>query len=149
MKKKKPVTRAGYLSKNPAGAIFASLQKHDRLREKRPKKTKTPTSQNGGNGPHPAESLPSAGDDEAAAPMRLGLRFLAPRLELSSSRAGRSCLPHIRFPPSPTPPIGRAETKLTLPLGPLSLGGFRRRDRGAKVPARDSTRDSMISSERD
>jgi hypothetical protein len=28
MKKKKPVTRAGYLSKNPTGATFPSLQKH-------------------------------------------------------------------------------------------------------------------------
>ena len=28
MKKKKPVTRAGYLSKKPTGATFPSLQKH-------------------------------------------------------------------------------------------------------------------------
>jgi hypothetical protein len=119
-------------------------KKHNRVRENRPKRTTTRPSQNGGNGPHPAESLPSAGDDEAAAQTRPCLRILVLRLELSSSRAGRSCLPHITFPPSPTAPIGRAETKLTLPLAPLSLCGFRRWDRGANVAARDSTRDSMI-----
>lgn len=97
-----------------------------------------------GNGPHPAESLP--GDDEAAAKQGFTVSLCFPADEFSSNRAGRSCLPHIKFPPSPTAPIGLAETKLTLLLLLLfSLGGFRSWESEAKLQARDNTRDSMVS----
>jgi hypothetical protein len=130
MKKKKPVTRAGYLSKNPTGATFPSLQKHrssqkheqDRLRVRHGARR---PSRNGGNGPHPEESLPSAGDEAAAITGRR-ISFLAVTgYDASRRRDGRSCLPHIRFPPSLTAPIGLIDKKLQLALPLLSRSGLR------------------------
>lgn len=148
MKKKDPVTRAGYLSKNPTGAIFASLQqnkKHDKTTTLVRTATRTTwPSQNEGNGPHLAESLPSAGDDAVA---RHGRR--ASFLEVcgpSSSRTGRSCLPQTRLPPSPTAPIVLRERKEALLA---SLGSLWKCGREEKVVARDSTRDSMKVEESD
>jgi len=97
-------------------------------------------SQNGGNGPHPEESLPSAGDEAAAITGRRTsfLAFIGE--DASRSNDGRSCLPHIRFPPSPTAPIGLIEMKLQLVLLWLSRSGLRT---WAMVVACEKTRDSM------
>ena len=59
---------------------------------------------------------------------------------LSRIKAGRSCLPHMRFPPSPTAPIGLAGAKQT-----VSLTGLRSRTRPEMVVAPDNTLDSMFS----
>lgn len=128
------------------------LCNHHRVREKKKRistelaNTSWP-SQNGGDGPHPAESLPSAGEEAVA---RIGRRisfFPAKRparaLELSRSRAGRSCLPQMTFPPSPTAPIGFNEMKLTFWW--FSRGDLRRLEMVVAVVARDSTRDSIVS----
>lgn len=98
-------------------------------------------SQNGGNGPHPEESLPSAGDEAAAMFCLRISRF--PAGELSRSRDGRSCLPHMMLPPSPTAPIGFIETKLEVLLSRMGLRKWGK-EWTVVVVARDSTRDSMI-----
>lgn len=123
MKKKKPVTSAGYFWKNPTGAT-ASLHTSPKSWSA---KTKTNTfrapgpgsSQSGpgahsnqANQPHPLESL-----DEAAL-ASTDLRFLAG--EVSSSTAGRSCLPHNRFPPALTAVFGVAAAKVTVVLSLLA-----------------------------
>lgn len=97
----------------------------------------TRPSQNGGNGPHPAESLPSAGEEAAAARQgRRGASFL----NAGEHRTGRSCLPQMRLPPSATAPIALTDSKEALWA---SRGSLRRWGREDKVVARDSTRDSM------
>ena len=99
-------------------------------------------SQNGWNGPHPAESLPSAGEEAAA---RHGRRRTASFFSTGEQSSGRSCLPQIRFPPSATEPTAFTATREALETA--SRGGLRRWGREDKVPARDSTRDSITRKE--
>ena len=156
MKKKNPVVSAGYFASNPTGAIFASLNTIKKIGSETKKGQERislgsdpgrATGRNEGNGPHPAVSPPSAGDDEAARQGRRISRFVAGKFaagsdELSRRIAGRSCLPHTRFPPDPSP------TEMSFDAEKqeeLSLSGVRRRRTPAEMAvAPDSTRDSIL-----
>lgn len=91
-------------------------------------------SQNGLNGPHPAESFPPAVAGQ-------GRRSGAPFLSTGEQSSGRSCLPHTRFPPSETDPNDFTEGREALARG--SRCSLLRVGREERVVARDSTRDSM------
>lgn len=144
MKKKNPVTNAGYFSKKPTGAT--SLQERNQNRISWNLNLGAGPVQNGGNEPHPAESLPPAGEEEAAAKVgrtvsRLAeTRFGAERL--SRRRDGRNCRPQIKLAPSA---IGLVWTKATwLLFAVVSLCNLRRVGMPpAKEVARESNCDSM------
>lgn len=154
MKKKNPVRSVGYFSKNPTLASLPHQIKQNKTKHPRERKESVLGPETGRiigsekrNGPHPEESLPSAGDDEAARLGRRISRFVTGTLEakgdeLSRSIAGRSCLPQMRFPPEPsTAPASLTAAKQ---VG-LSLAGFDRRGMPAEtVVAPDSTRDSIV-----
>lgn len=115
MKKKNPVTRAGYFSKNPTLASLAIIKSQGKKILITVKKTGEKCNQE--NRPHPAESLPPAGEEDAARHgrrriSRLGTGEFKLTGEVSSRIAGLSCLPQIKFPLSLTAPIGLVVGKL-------------------------------------
>ena len=98
---------------------------------------------NGGDEPHPAESLPPAGEEEAAAKVgRIVSRLPETRCGVSRSKEGRSCLPQIKLAPSA---IGLVWTKATwLLLEVTSLCNLRRVGMApAKEVARERKWDSI------
>lgn len=100
---------------------------------------------NGGDEPHPAESLPPAEEEEAAAKVgRIVSRLAESRCGVSSSKEGRSCLPQIKLAPSA---MGLVWTKATwLLLVMVSLCNLRRVGMPpAKEVERESNWDSITS----
>lgn len=66
--------------------------------------------------------------------------------EASSNIAGRSCLPHIKFPPSLTLPLSFGAGKVQFPVS--LADGFRGRRARPRMVAPLSTRDSILTAER-
>lgn len=117
------------------------LRESEKNKRKREKSSGRVGIKNGGDGPHPAESLPPA----AAARHGLRASLLDGDGEASRSSAGRSCLPQIKFPPSLTAPIGRrGEAAKETAAGWRGDDLRREGTEEAKAVARDNTRDSMV-----